>query len=1123
MKKSQLWMKICCLLLVVSLSPWWAQAQTSPRIIKGKVVDATSGEALPGVSVYASNKTIGTTTGSENIIENISIGAITDEKGDFSLKLPDSLSVKQLTIGFMGYETKLLALTASNHYKVALSSAGKNLNEFVFTGYQTIKKNKSTGAIDKISMDKIEVAGVMSVEQMLQGQLSGVAITPQSGAPGQAAKIRIRGTSSLQGTQDPLWVIDGLPIEGTNLPTADDAKSIDQLYTSSIAGYSPSDIESITVLKDAAATAIYGARAANGVIVITTKSGKKNERISVNYRNNFTFTQKPDLGRLNLMNSDQKVNLELDLFTSDFSFGANNGEVSRILRKYNVTADDLSTKGLDGINAAARNEINALRGIHTNWNDLIYRNAFTQEHTISVSGGGDRSAYYFSGGYYDEKGAAIGTGANRYNITLKTDYDLTDKLKFSAGIFANQRNQNSFYSNRAGNTNPVQYSRLANPYTPVYDDKGNYVYDRNIGGDKNIVDFNLLEERKNTSNTLKAQSVNTNFKLDYEVIPRLHISSQLGIQSEITTGEQIALGNTYLMRLLSDQNMRFDPATGTQRTIIPKGGMINNNNRNMQQYTLKTMAEYSFNLHKYHEFNFMVGNEVRRVKDKYNATTGYGFDPKTLTSIPIKFQNDNDIKDLYGNKNTYAENAFVSFFGTGSYTYHNRYTLGGSIRFDGSDLFGVDPKYKYLPLWSVSGLWRVMEEPFMQNVRFINTLNVRASYGLQGNVDKNTSPFVMGTYYNAPILPGDPLQVITVTSPPNAKLRWEKTINKNIGIDISILKSRVNITADYYDRHGKDLINVYALPLETGFQNMAVNWAEMRNSGVELSISTRNIIRKDFRWSTDFNFSYNKNKVLRETLQDNSYFPSREGNPTGTIWGIDYAGLNEHGMIMVNHDGKTQTLSDLLQLKDDFAGDPDLGGLFPYSELTNDQQRALFRNMGSIDPLYTGGLNNNFSYKRFDLSIGLLFNLGQKAKIQPPYNPFFYDRATNVSSAILDRWTPSNPNGQYPGLFGDGPQTSEEMRLLGHWLQDKYYQYTALGLWVKDAGYVRVRNITLGYRLPENICDRIRLKGLKVTAEARNPFVFSRNYDGYMDPETMGNIYAQPIPKTYTIGLNATF
>jgi TonB-linked SusC/RagA family outer membrane protein len=1123
MKKSSVLLKTLCLLLAVCLSPWWAQAQHSPRIIKGKVVDAVSGEALIGVSVYASNKTIGTATGTDNIIENISIGAITNEKGEFSLNLPDSLKVKQLTVNYMGYETRLVSITASNSYHITLASSGKNLNEFVFTGYQNIRKNKSTGAVDKISMDKIEVAGVMSVEQMLQGQLSGVAITPLSGAPGQAAKIRIRGTSSLQGTQDPLWVIDGLPVEGTNLPKLEDAKAIDQLYTSSIAGYSPADIESITVLKDAAATAIYGARAANGVIVITTKSGKRNEHLSVNYRNNFTFTQKPDLGRLNLMNSDQKVNLELDLFTSDFTYLPDNGEVSRILGKYGVTPEELSTKGFGGINANARNEINALRGINTNWNDLVYRNAFTQEHNVSVSGGGDRSAYYFSGGYYDEKGATIGAGAQRYNITLKTDYDLSDKLKFSAGIFANQRTQNSFLTNRSGNTNPVRYSRLANPYTRTTDNNGNYVYDRNIVGEESIIDFNILEERANTTNSIKTQAVNTNFKLDYEIIPRLHISSQLGIQSENTASELVSLENTYYVRQLADQNLRYDPATGTKYTYLPKGGVINNGQESMQQYTLKTLAEYNFNAGKKHEFNFMAGNELRRIKDKQWTKVGYGYDPKTLSTLPPKYMNDNEIKTLYQDKNLYAENAFVSFFGTGSYTYNNRYTLAGSIRFDGSDLFGVDPKYKYLPLWSISGLWRVMEEPFMKNVRFLDMLNVRASYGLQGNIDKNTSPFVVGRYINEPILPGDPLHIIKVETPPNAKLRWEKTINKNIGIDFALLKNRVNVTVDYYDRYGKDLINALALPLETGFQTMNVNWAEMQNRGVEVSINTRNITRKDFRWSTDFNFSYNKNTILRETLPDNSYYPSRAGSSTGTIWGFPYAGLNERGMIMVNYQGKTETLAELLQLQDDFAGDPDLGGLFPYTNLTNDQKRALFTNMGTSEPLYTGGFNNNFTYKNFDLSIGLMFNLGQKVQVQPPYNPLVYNRGTNASSAILDHWTQANPNGKYPPLFGNSATTDPDLKLMGHWLEDNMYQYNALGLWIRDGGYVRVRNITLGYRLPDAVGNKIRMKGLKITAEARNPFVFAKNYDGYMDPETMGNIYAQPIPKTFTIGLNASF
>ncbi|HVI44333.1 MAG TPA: SusC/RagA family TonB-linked outer membrane protein [Chitinophaga sp.] len=1121
MRKKTSIFRIALLLLVAGLCPWLVQAQDAKRTIRGKVTDAVSGEALIGVSVYVSNKTIGANTGTANVIENISIGAITNEKGEFALTLPDSQSVKQLTVGYMGYETKLVTLSAGDVYNITLSASGKNLNEFVFTGYQTIKKNKSTGATDKISMDKINIGGVMSVDQMLQGQLAGVAVTSLSGAPGQAPKIRIRGTSSLQGDQDPLWVIDGLPVEGTNLPKLD-GKDIDQLYTSSIAGYSPADIESITVLKDAAATAIYGARAANGVIVVTTRSGKKGERISVNYRNNFTFTQRPDLSKLNLMNSDQKVNLELDLYTSDYGYRADFGDVSRILRKYNVSPETLSNQGFGGINADARNEINALRGINTNWGDLLFRNAFTQEHSVSVSGGGDRSTYYFSGGYYDEKGTTIGTGAQRYNITLKTDFDLTDKLKLSAGLFANQRTQKSYLTNESANTNPAYYSRLANPYTKATDANGNYIYDRNIIAEDNIIDFNVLEERKNTANINKTQGLNANFKLDYQVIPGLHVSSQLGIQSDNNTSEQVALENSYYVRHKADIASRTDPATNIKSTYLPKGGIITNGQLSFQQYTLKTMAEYNFVVNKKNDFTFMAGNEVRRTTSKAFTKVGYGYDPQTLETTSPLYLNDNEVKTLFKDKNAYVENAFVSFFGTGSYTYNNKYTLTGSIRFDGSDMFGVDPKYKYLPLWSVGGLWRVMEEPFMKNVRFINLLNVRASYGLQGNIDKTTSPFVMGAYRKYFILPGSQVSGIEINSPPNAKLRWEKTINKNIGIDISMLKNRISLTVDYYDRHGKDLINTRVLPLETGFPILSVNWAEIRNRGVEVGVTTRNIVRKDFRWSTDFNFSYNKNTVLRETLHANSPTPSREGHPINVIWGLDYAGINDKGMIMMNKDGKQITFVDFVKMQDDFAGDPDLGGRFPYSLLSNAEQRALYNDMGSKDPLYTGGLTNTFSYKRFDLAVGLIFNLGQKVQISPYYNPVTYNRGMNANVAILDRWSPSNPKGIYPALLGEAA-ADEQLRLLRGWFDGHGEQYRNLSLWVKNGGYVRVRNITLGYSLSDQVASRIRLKGLKITAEARNPFVFAKNYDGFLDPETMGNPYAQPIPKTYTIGINATF
>jgi TonB-linked SusC/RagA family outer membrane protein len=1110
------------LLLVLCGQAQWSVAQDNQRIIRGKVLDIKSKEPLIGVSVYVDNKTIGTVTGEDNVIANISIGSITNEKGEFSIKIPTDVIVKKLVVSYIGYETQDLPVGTANEYTVLLNG-GKTLNEFVFTGYQTIKKTKSTGAVEKIDAAKVQMAGVMSVDQMLQGQVAGMAITTSTGAPGASPKIRIRGTSSLQGAQDPLWVLDGLPIEGADLP-ATDGNNLEQLYTSSIAGLNPSDIESITVLKDAAATAIYGARAANGVIVVTTKSGKKGDRISVNYRNNFTFTQRPDLSRLNLMNSDQKVNLELDLYKSNYDYRSNMGDVSRILNRYNISGSDLATLGYSGIDAGARKEIDALRGIHTDWNSLLFRNAITQEHAVSVSGGSDKATYYFSGGYFDEQGATIGASAKRYNLTFKTDYDITSKLKFGVGLFANQRKQSSFLPGQGRYTNPVEYSRLANPYSLVTDAAGNYVYDRNIQGDDNVIDFNALEERANTQNNLNTQALNANFKLAYEIMPGLRISSQFGVQRESSHADRIALANTYFTRYERDLSLRYDPVTGKKVPLLPNGGIINKENNELAQYTLKTMAEYDFKIKNVHDFSLMAGNEIRNVEFTTNNTTGYGYNPQTLTTEPVITGNENDAKAYHKDRYGRVENAFVSYFGSASYTYNNKYTVMGSIRFDGSDMFGVDPKYKYLPLWSVSGLWRVAEEPFMRNVTAINTLNLRASYGLQGNIDKSTSPFVKGNYKPVTVLPGGSIGGIEVNTPPNAKLRWEKTINYNVGLDMSLFKDVLGFSVDVYERRGKDLINTQVVPLETGFYSNVMNWAEMTNSGVEVSISTRNISRKDFKWTTNFNFSYNKNKVLRESQGSNVLTPSREGYPVNAIFTLPFAGVGKDGIIMMHKDGKVVTINEFFNLQDEFAGIPGLEGMYPTSGYSTEQMRALYQYSGTADPLYTGGINNNFTYKQFDLAVGLMFNLGQKVKISPYYGITDYNRGFNSNNAILDRWTPENPNGKYPGLIGTGlnGDIPADLLMSGRWQEIQGY-YNTLDLWVKNGGYMRVRNITLGYRLPEHIGKKIRLSNVRFQGEVRNPFVFAKDYNGFLDPETMGNPYAQPIPKTYSFGLNATF
>ena len=353
-----------------------------------------------------------------------------------------------------------------------------DLKDFVVTGYQKIDRRKMTGSSTTVKIDEATVGAVHNIDQALSGQVAGLSAVTSSGAPGAPLKIRIRGISSINGSQDPLWVLDGIPLEGTDIPSTDELKDIDNLYQTSIAGINPSDIESITVLKDAAATAIYGARAANGVIVITTKRGKAGAPV-INFNAKLTCSPNIDLDRLNLLNSNEKVGLELDLLRSNYTFRENKGDVYRILSSMGEV-DTYKSGGWSALSAEAQERINSLRGINTDWNDILMRTALAQEYGISISGGGNKATYYASVGYYDQQGNVKGVDANRFNTTLKTTVRINENLKVGASLFASQRKQHSFMTDYNGFVNPVYYSRLANPYFVPFDADGNYVYDINV-------------------------------------------------------------------------------------------------------------------------------------------------------------------------------------------------------------------------------------------------------------------------------------------------------------------------------------------------------------------------------------------------------------------------------------------------------------------------------------------------------------------------------------------------------------------------------------------------------------------------------------------------------------------
>ena len=878
-----------------------SSAFAAEKKVQGVVISSEDNLPLIGASVYVTAEDLKKAGSAQT-----TMGVITDVDGQFSIAIPAGIT--RFFCSYVGYDVLEVKLVpGKEHYEITLHASSQMLDAVVVTGYQTVERRKLTAAVSKLDISDETIGAVKSIDQALAGQIAGLSVSPTSGAPGAPAKIRIRGTASLNGTQDPLWVLDGIPLEGTDVPEPDELNDITNMKQSSIAGLNPADIENITILKDAAATAIYGARAANGVIVITTKKGKVGKPV-INFSSRFTYTPTLSLDRLNLLNSAEKVGLEMDMIRNNYSPDNHKGGVYNILSNYNELSA-FQNGGWDALSSDTQAAINRLKSVNTNWGDILFRDAFSQEYNLSLSGGTERVTYYTSFGYYKEDGNVDGVGMDRFNLVGKTSYKVNSILKVGASMFANRRKNTNYLTDAYGMSNPVFYSRKANPYFELYDKNGNYNYDYDIQNntDKDL-GFNIFEERQNTSNESVVNSFSSIFDAELRFNDKWKLTSQFGYQLEKTSREEIADWESYAMRYyykLSEYSQG-----GETKHFLPEGGMQKSYENSNSQITWKAMGEYRDSFNDIHELEVMAGTELRKTWYETLFSAGYGFDRKTLTTKPVIFPNESYATSFPLHQTTYKENAYVSFYSTASYSLLNRYTVGGSIRFDGSDLFGVDKKYRYLPLYSVSALWRLSQEPFMQQAKWVDNLVFRASYGLQGNIDKNTSPFLLGTYRSESILPGVSEDVIIINSAPNKKLRWEKTQSVNAGFDFSVLNQAINLSVDYYYRKGTDLIALRMLPLETGFTSMNVNWASMENKGVEISLSTRNITTKNFSWYTNFNFAYNGNKVLQENIPEQQTTPGREGYPVGAIFALKTAGVNKEtgNMMFYNPEGEKVTL-----------------------------------------------------------------------------------------------------------------------------------------------------------------------------------------------------------------------
>jgi TonB-linked SusC/RagA family outer membrane protein len=1017
--------------------------------VTGKVTTALSNEPLPGVNVLEK--------GTMN-------GTITDLNGNYSLTVAGPASV--LVFSFVGYLSEDVDVGNKTNIEIALAESIESLQEVVVVGYGTVRKVDLTGAVGSVKTKDIPIAATTSVDNMLQGRIAGMVMRLNSAQPGGKYNITVRGGSS------PLYVIDGVPITNnknieTNIIDSElgYAGGVDRDPLSSI---NPSDIESIDVLKDASAAAIYGSAAADGVILITTKKGKAG-KVNVEYRGSYTV---------------QKPKPYFDLMESkDFMIQHNRFEMDHfLLSRQNAP---YGTKVSNPPDLFFSQETIDTTTTNTDWLGVLMRNGTIQEHNISVTSGNEISKLFTSFNYYGNDALLENSTFTRYSGRVNFEQQIIKRIKLAVNMTFSQINANNA-STGANSGGPEKYNMLQaayvfSPTVPIYDDKGNYskTFDPKI---TNPAAFLIINDR-NKNNRFFAT-------------PNLEIEILKGLKMNIVGGidKQSSIRSFYLPKIV-------------QNVQLPNG-MAQLLNNKIDNYSTEGYLTYS-RIFGTHSLTVVLGAGYYK-----SVNDGYGLQAVDFFTDAFSYYNigiaSDDVQDKM-NSSHYESTKLSQFFRV-NYSFQEKYLLSVVGRRDGSSIFAENKKWGFFP--GISAAWRISQEQFMKGVDAISDLKLRLGYGTAGNEGSiGNNPWKLyGTGY--PFLIGSTSYPgVALSQLENPDLTWETDVNTNIGLDLGLFRNRVTLVADYYIKTKKDLLSYNALPSNSPVGRIADNVGSQRSKGWELTISSRNLVGA-FSWSTDFTVStYDLNWVKRNPqVALASYI--KEDDPVYAIYGW-------------KTDGLIKTGSDTIGYASNMTATPQLGNI-KYVDINNDglldEKDVVMLDDGITN--WSLGLNNIFRYKGFDLNIYIYGLLGRKA--YNGYRTFLSPVGIsddiypyNTITDIKDVWSSDNMEGIYPGLSessnpfnGSNPASVNDF-------------------WLMDAGFVRVKNITLGYSLPQAWLSKIRLSTVRIYADLQNLFVYTK-YKG-IDPElsdirpsTIQGVFqsdVNPYPQalSMTIGLNVAF
>ncbi|RPD50305.1 TonB-dependent receptor [Hymenobacter sediminis] len=975
-----------------------ATAQT--RTISGRVTDA-SGSALPGVTVLERGTTNGTSTGAD---------------GSFSLTVQPGAT---LVLSSIGFETQTIAVGDRTTIAASLKSSATELGEAVVVGYGTQTKADVTGSVTQLSAKDVENVPVVSFEQAIQGRTPGVTINQTSGKLGSGVQIRVRGASSVTASNQPLYVIDGIPV--TSQDVGSDTEPLNPL-----ADLNPNDIESITILKDAASAAIYGSRASNGVVLVTTKQGRQGKsKVNVGY---YIGTSSPTHKR-KFLNAAQ--------YTELLTEAALNSPFGRL---------DIQEEA-----ESERTNIDFNSGVDENWVDAGLRDGKVTQYDFNVSGGDAKTRFYLSTTYNDQTGIIVGNRYRRGSARINLDHSISEKLRVGLNLSLTRSVNDRTPTDNAFD-NPIQLNAIP-PLQPKIDPVTRQL-------NPNTLYYNNLLNLENGSNRAGTYRSFSTAYLNFQPIKGLTLRTEAGAD-------------------FLNLNEDFYRAAGTQTG--GNSGYGFSNQVQVINYTTNNTATYLKTIGEDHSIEALAGFSFQRSDTKETSAEGRGFPNAEFTRIAsaaIKTAGTGSLQSGF---------SFISFFGRVNYAFQNKYLISGSVRRDGSSRFGSNNQYGTFGAGSIG--WVLSEEGFLQDNGVLNFLKIRASYGLTGNAEIGN--FASRNLYNA--LPyADQAGIIRSNVVGNPNLTWENTAQADLGVEFGFLDNRISGEVDVYEKKTRDLLLSRPLLYVTGASSVTENVGSLRNRGLEVSLNTRNF-DKDFKWTTNFNISFNRSKItaLAAPIQSQFLGSVREGQPIGVFWGAKYAGVNPENGDALYYTAEGSTTNRIGQAAQQKVGDP--------------------------NPKYTGGVTNTFSYKGFDLSI-----LGQFVYGNDIYNaagPYQSSNGTYFDNQTIDqlkRWTPDN-------RFTDVPQA-------------RLYSSNGTGVssrWVSGGSFLRVKNVTLGYSLPQDLIKRGYLQSARIYVSAQNLFTIT-NYDGY-DPEVntasfgaasylLGHdFYTPPLAKTFLVGVNLGF